>query len=75
MQIPRDSLGRLATGDELVARQSERQASSGTLSVLPSTSVFAQFGEPRLKKREHANSSNDELRSPLDKTCEVFLSR
>jgi hypothetical protein len=63
MQIPQDSLGRIGTDEELVARQSERQASSGTLSVLPSRVAFAQRASQCLKKREHANPSKDELRS------------
>jgi hypothetical protein len=65
MQIPQDSFGRIGMGEELVARQSERQASSGTLSVLPSRVAFAQRASQGLKReREHANPSKDELRSP-----------
>jgi hypothetical protein len=50
MQIPQDSLGRIGTGEELVARQSERQASSGTLSVLPSRVAFAQRASQCLRR-------------------------
>jgi hypothetical protein len=50
MQIPQDSLRQIGTGEELVARQNERQASSGTLSVLPSRVAFAQRASQCLKR-------------------------